>query len=63
METAAPEELKDTVEPLASPAGKAASRVLNLPHESQLRVRAYIIGHARINMYVNLSHAWFKMAD
>ena len=28
-----------------------------------LRVRADIIGHARINMYVNISHAWFKMAD
>ena len=28
-----------------------------------VRVRADIIGHARINMYVNLSHAWFKMAD
>ena len=22
-----------------------------------------IIGHARINIYVNISHAWFKMAD
>ena len=26
-------------------------------------VRADITGHARINMYVNISHAWFKMAD
>ena len=25
-------------------------------------MRADIIGHARINMYVNISHAWFKMA-
>ena len=34
------------------------------PHfSSQLRVRVDIIGHARINMYVNLSHAWLKMAD
>ena len=24
-----------------------------------MRVRADIIGNARINMYVNLSHAWF----
>ena len=24
------------------------------------RVRADKIGHARINMYVNISHAWFK---
>ena len=31
--------------------------------ESHIRVRADIIGHARINMYVNLSHAWFKMDD
>ena len=30
---------------------------------STVRVRADIIGHARINVYVNLSHAWFKMAD
>ena len=28
-----------------------------------VRVRADIIGHARINMYVNISHAWFTMAD
>ena len=28
-----------------------------------VRVRVDIIGHARINMYVNISHAWFKMAD
>ena len=28
-----------------------------------LRVRADIIAHARNNMYVNISHAWFKMAD
>ena len=28
-----------------------------------LRVRADIIGHARINMYVNISHACFEMAD
>ena len=29
----------------------------------RVRVRVDIIVHARINMYVNLSHAWFKMAD
>ena len=29
----------------------------------RLRVRADIIGHARINMSVNLSHACFEMAD
>ena len=34
-----------------------------LPVASLLRVRADIIGHARINMYVNISHAWFKMVD
>ena len=28
-----------------------------------LRVRADIIGHARINMCVNISHACFEMAD
>ena len=28
-----------------------------------IRVRADIIGHARINIYVNISHAWFKMAE
>ena len=28
-----------------------------------LRVRADIIGHARINVHVNLIHAWFKMTD
>ena len=27
------------------------------------QVRVDIIGHARINMYVNISHAWLKMAD
>ena len=31
--------------------------------ETLSRVRADIIGHARINMSVNISHAWFKMAD
>ena len=31
--------------------------------ELEVRVRADIIGHARINIYVNISHAWFKMAD
>ena len=31
--------------------------------EAEVRVRADIIGHARINMYVNLIHAWLKMAD
>ena len=31
--------------------------------EEDIRVCADIIGHARINMYVNISHAWFKMAD
>ena len=30
---------------------------------AMVRVRADTIGHARINMYVNLSHAWLKMAD
>ena len=29
----------------------------------ELRVRADIVGHARFNMYVNISDAWFKMAD
>ena len=29
----------------------------------EFTVRADIIGHARINMYVNISHAWFKVAD
>ena len=28
-----------------------------------IRVRADIIGHARINMYLNISHAWLKMSD
>eukprot|EP01048_Picozoa_sp_COSAG05_P017744 COSAG05_NODE_2475_length_3014_cov_3.392453_3_plen_88_part_00 len=32
-------------------------------HSTRVRVRADIIGHARINMYVNLSHACFELAD
>ena len=36
---------------------------LDQPGRLRVRVRADIIGHARINMYVNISHAWFKMAD
>ena len=32
-------------------------------NEGRLWVRVDIIGHARINVYVNISHAWFKMAD
>ena len=34
-----------------------------VPAGTEVRVRADIIGHARINMQVNVSHAWFKMAD
>ena len=47
ISAAAPEELGDMVEPLAPPAGKAASRVLKLPHELEKLVRFQIIRNAR----------------
>eukprot|EP01048_Picozoa_sp_COSAG05_P030656 COSAG05_NODE_10772_length_547_cov_1.017857_1_plen_103_part_00 len=29
----------------------------------EIRARGHIIGHARIKMKVNISHAWFEMVD
>ena len=42
----------------ASRARGQASRLVKASILLSIRVRADIIGHARKNMYVNLSHAW-----
>ena len=31
--------------------------------QEEVRVRGHIIGHARNNMQVNLTHAWLQVAD